>query len=329
MMDKPTVSVILPVYNCELYIYDAVQSILNQSFTNFELIIIDDCSTDATVAIINSFKDSRIRLIVKEKNSGYTDSLNYAITICKGDFIARMDGDDISLPERFQKQVDFLNANKDVIMCGTGIQIMDSDKILFHPSSHDDIKVKLCFSNAFFHPTVMFKKDALVEHNYDKNFEPAEDYDLWTRLIFKGKLSNIKEVLLQYRVHPNQISNYKNEIQQKASTISQLRMFQVLFDNQILDMELFKKAFKYKPTGEIPDLKSTLDFFNQIKFKNRLLKIYKEKNFESQLKIVRTNFLKKYITANGFSLKYSLSYLKYCNFSDLYEVIGITKRLKK
>lgn len=321
MMDKPTVSVILPVYNCELYIYDAVQSILNQSFTNFELIIIDDCSTDATVAIINSFKDSRIRLIVKEKNSGYTDSLNYAISICKGEFIARMDGDDISLPERFQKQVDFLNANKDVIMCGTGIQIMDSDKLLFHPSSHDAIKVKLCFSNAFFHPTVMFRKDVFAHFHYNKEFEPAEDYDLWAQLVFKGKVMNIDEVLLKYRVHTNQISNYKNEIQINAMTIAQLRMFQMLFENETIEMELYKQAFKYNAISSISEFKSVMNLFKKIQSNNNQLGIYKKNIFNSELQKSRINFLKNYYVKNGFSFKDILTYLSTISLFDVLEII--------
>lgn len=323
------ISVLLPVYNCQEYIYEAVQSILNQTYSNFELIIIDDCSTDNTVKIIKEFNDERIRLVVKEKNSGYTDSLNYAVTISNGEFIARMDGDDISLPERFAKQINFFETNADALVCGTAIQIIDSHKILKHPTSNDEIKVKLCFSNSFYHPTMMFKRQVLVDNKYDKNFEPAEDYDLWTKLIFKMKMFNLDEVLLNYRVHANQISNYKQEMQLNSGAISQLRMFQILFETKVIDFELFKIAFKEQPTSSTSDLKRALHFFNEIKSNNKRLKIYSEIKFENQLDKVRTNFLKNYIRSNGFSFKYILSYLIFCNFKDFYKAIGIKKRFKK
>lgn len=107
MNTKPFISVLMPVYNCENYIREAVESILNQTYANFEFIIIDDASTDQTVAIIQSYKDKRIHLVVKPKNSGLTNSLNYGLTIAKGKYIARMDGDDISLPNRFQNKLKF------------------------------------------------------------------------------------------------------------------------------------------------------------------------------------------------------------------------------
>ena len=321
------ISVILPVYNCQEYIFDAVQSILNQTYTNFELLIIDDCSTDETVKVIKSFNDERINLILKEKNSGYTDSLNYGITISKGDFIARMDGDDISFPERFQKQIDFLQANEDIILCGTGIKIIDSTQFLRHPSSHEDIKVKLCFSNAFYHPTVMFKSKTLEENNYDKNFEPAEDYDLWTKLVFKGKVANLNEILLNYRIHPNQISNYKKEIQLEAATISQMRMFQILLVNETINIEHFKVAFKFTQTNKKEDLINTFQLFNKIKKKNKVLKIYNEPNFEKSLKNVRINFLRNFIKS-GFSIKHLSIYMNYFTFYDIASLLNITKRLK-
>lgn len=326
MTESPIISVIMPVYNCEKYVGEAVQSILNQTFTDFELLIVDDCSTDATVSIIKSISDARINLIRKEKNSGYTDSLNYAITIAKGKYIARMDGDDISLPNRFQRQVEYLNAHQDVILCGTGIQIIDSDKILKHPVNHEDIKVKLCFSNAIFHPSVMGRTEAFSEYKYNKEFEPAEDYDLWTRLVFAGKLANIDEVLLDYRVHPNQISNYKNDVQMNASLIAQMRMFQVLSENEKIEKELFQRAFKNHSVNSIEEFESTMDFFKRIQVSNNKLQVYKADYFNSELKKSRINFLKSYFSKNGFPVRHLVTFLKCISLSD---VLGILKTLKK
>ncbi|MBN8641827.1 MAG: glycosyltransferase [Flavobacteriales bacterium] len=321
MTHSPIISVILPVYNCEKYVSEAVQSVLNQTFTDFELLIIDDCSTDATVSIIQSFSDQRINLILKEKNSGYTDSLNYAISIAKGKYIARMDGDDICLDTRFQKQIEVMNADEEVILCGTAIQIIDSEKILKHPINHDDIKVKLCFSNAFFHPTVMFRKDVFAQFHYNKEFEPAEDYDLWTQLVFKGKVMNIDEVLLKYRVHANQISNYKNDIQINAMTIAQLRMFQMLFENETIALELYKQAFKYNAINSISEFKAVINLFKKIQINNNQLGIYKKSNFNTELQKCRINFLKNYFVKNKVSIKNFFSFLSIISLFDILEII--------
>ncbi len=329
MMQSPIISVILPVYNCEKYVYEAVQSVLNQTYTDFELLIIDDCSTDQTVSIIKSFSDERIQLIIKEKNSGYTDSLNYGITIAKGAFIARMDGDDICLPNRFQKQIEAMNANKEVILCGTGIQIIDSDRVLKHPTNHDDIKVKLCFSNTFFHPTVMFRKEAFADLNYNREFEPAEDYDLWTRLVFKGKLMNSDEVLLQYRVHSNQISNYKNEVQKNASAIAQLRMFQVLINDETIDLKLFKQAFKWHDVSAIDDFKSVMQLYYKIQHQNNQQKVYNCADFNKKLREYRITFLKFFFVKNGFHLKHLPSYFSSIKCLDFLILLNPFKKFKK
>ena len=321
MTHSPIISVILPVYNCEKYVSEAVQSVLNQTFADFELLIIDDCSTDATVSIIQSFSDQRINLILKEKNSGYTDSLNYAISIAKGKYIARMDGDDICLDTRFQKQIEVMNADEEVILCGTAIQIIDSEKILKHPINHDDIKVKLCFSNAFFHPTVLFRKDVFAQFHYNKEFEPAEDYDLWTQLVFKGKVMNIDEVLLKYRVHANQISNYKNDIQINAMTIAQLRMFQMLFENETIALELYKQAFKYNAINSISEFKAVINLFKKIQINNNQLGIYKKSNFNTELQKCRINFLKNYFVKNKVSIKNFFSFLSIISLFDILEII--------
>jgi glycosyltransferase involved in cell wall biosynthesis len=279
------------------------------------------------VEIIKSLNDDRIQLIQKPKNTGYTNSLNFGIQIAKGEYIARMDGDDISLPTRFEKQVAFLQLTNDASLCGSAIQIIRTNKILKHPTANDEIKLKLCFSNSFYHPTMMFKKSILVENNYDENFEPAEDYDLWTKLIFKMKMYNMEEVLLKYRIHDNQISNRKQELQLKSAAISQMRMFQVLFDSKI-DLELFAITFNVKPTIKISDLKAGLIFFKEIKANNAILKIYHKLNFEKQIDSLKINFIKNFIKNNDFTLNNFLNYLRYFEFSDLL-ILGGFKKMNK
>ncbi|HET7897217.1 MAG TPA: glycosyltransferase, partial [Flavisolibacter sp.] len=185
----PVVTVLLPTYNCEHYVRDSLQSILDQTFTDFELLVIDDASTDRTVEVIRELKDPRIQLIQKQKNSGYTDSLNQGIALARGRYIARMDADDISLPTRFEKQVNFLASHNDVAVCGTWYMEIPNNHIAKLPTEHEDIKVAMLENNQLCHPSVMFKKDFFLAHHlsYKREFESAEDYELWTRLIAFGK----------------------------------------------------------------------------------------------------------------------------------------------
>lgn len=230
MLSSPIITVLMPVYNCELYIREAVDSILNQTFTDFEFLIIDDASTDETVAIIKTYNDSRIQLIQKPANSGYTNSLNHGLKIAKGKYIARMDGDDISLPERFVKQVDFLEANQDVVLCGTNFSIIGTDKVINLPQKNKEIKLALLKGNCIAHPSVMIRNQTLQQFSilYDSNTEPAEDYDLWVRLLETGKLFNLQEELLNYRVHNTQVSK-KRELQQIQSALeSRLKLLKYL-----------------------------------------------------------------------------------------------------
>jgi glycosyltransferase involved in cell wall biosynthesis len=224
MLSNPKITVLMPVYNCELYIQEAVDSILNQTFTDFEFLIIDDASTDETVAIIKTYNDPRIQLIQKPENSGYTNSLNHGLSIARGEYIARMDGDDISLPERFAKQVAFLDANQDVILCGTFYSIIGTERVVTVPENFEEIKIEMLWGCCVGHPTVMIRKCILDKFSiiYDVKKEPAEDYDLWCRLLSIGKLHNLQEVLLNYRVHNSQVS--KKRIDQQINTAVETRI---------------------------------------------------------------------------------------------------------
>jgi glycosyltransferase involved in cell wall biosynthesis len=318
----PKVSVILPVYNCEQYILESVQSVLNQSFFDFELLIIDDCSTDNTLAIINEFKDSRIKLILKEKNTGYTDSLNYAISIAKGQYIARMDGDDICLPNRFEKQVAFLDENPKIILCGSAIQIIGTSTILRHPTIYEDIKIKLCFGNSFYHPSVMGRIEVFQANPYDKTYEPAEDYDLWTRIAFQGELANLEEVLLWYRVHENQVSTAKSEYQTTVGYASQYRMFKPL--NLNYDESIYKIMHK---TFKLQEQYITLDFENSLLFLDALLKanyelqVYDKTLFYHKIQSIKLNFLRVYFKRGDINVFKMFMYLRYISFKEISKLI--------
>lgn len=203
------ISVILPVYNCEKYISSAIKSILTQSFSNFEFIILNDGSTDRTREIIESISDPRIKLINKQ-NTGYVDSLNYGIRLAQSELIARMDADDIALPKRFELQ--FKNFTPDMAVLGGQFNILTEygtiKKAKPLPLDHKNILNNLLTGKpSIIHPSVMINKDLLLKAGmYDEKMMPAEDHDLWLRISCLGKLSNIPIKVLNLRKHNNNIS---------------------------------------------------------------------------------------------------------------------------
>jgi glycosyltransferase involved in cell wall biosynthesis len=215
--DTPTVSVLMCVFNGEKYLREAIDSILCQTFTDFEFIIINDKSTDRSVDIIRSYADPRIRLYSNESNIGLTKSLNKGIDLAKGKYIARMDADDISLPDRLATQVEFMESNPHIGVCGTWFELFgDSNSIVSHPINHDEIILKFFNQNAIGHPTVIIKTSVLHENRYNEQYITTQDYELWTRLAISGfKFHNIPSVLLRYRWHNQNISKEKAHITTK------------------------------------------------------------------------------------------------------------------
>jgi len=211
---SPLVSVLIPVHNGERYLREAIESMLNQTYRNLEIIIIDDGSTDQTASVANRFSDSRIRFINQPVNIGLVATLNNGIQHCSGEFIARMDADDVSEPERIEKQVKFLLEHPDIGLLGTAIRVI-AERQRLRPvyTNPDEIKSRLLYGNPINHPTVMIRTSTLGVHRYDPSFIHAEDYELWCRMKKTVRLSNLPEALLQYRSHPQQISRTAGEVQ--------------------------------------------------------------------------------------------------------------------
>lgn len=301
MSDIPKISVLMPVYNCELYIQAAVESILNQTYTDFEFLIIDDASTDATLSIIKSYTDSRIKIIEKPVNSGYTNSLNYGLTIAKGKYIARMDGDDISYPERFAKQITFLDANPDVVVCGTTYKIVGNDKKIRLPEKHNEIAIGFLKGNCISHPSVMIRKECLDTFliQYDTSKEPAEDYHLWIQLLVYGKLCNLPDVLLEYRVYGNQVSKKRAIVQKKSDIAAKFRMFQYLniawnsIEREFLERQFGKtEPITFKDLEVFKQIQYKLEKANQVIafFENQLFQLYL---IDLEADVLRKCFLKQ------------------------------------
>jgi glycosyltransferase involved in cell wall biosynthesis len=212
----PLVSVVMPVYNSSLYIKEAIMSILEQSYEHFEFLIYDDGSTDNSVEIIKSIKDSRIKLFTQPFNTGYVKHLNDGIKESSGDFIARMDADDIANPERLTIQVQFLLDNPEIGVCGSYVEVIGTSADYGSvPLNDDDIRIAMMSYCPLWHPTVMFRKSVLIDHNilYDEGYLYSEDYELWTRLACVTKLANLGIPLLKYRIHKAQVSSTKLDIQ--------------------------------------------------------------------------------------------------------------------
>lgn len=218
-MNKPKISVIMPNYNGEKYLVEAIESILNQTYRDFEFIIIDDGSTDNSVKIIKKYaqKDKRIKLLTNKKNLGLIKSLNKGLKIAKGKYIARMDSDDISLPKRLDIQFNFLEGNKNIFLLGTSFEFIDSEGgKLFNKINNynsDIILKKMKEKSMVHHPTVMFRNEKSVYYREKAIY--CEDRDLWLRLLRKGKkMRVIPDILLKYRIRKESICNSKNSQQQ-------------------------------------------------------------------------------------------------------------------
>jgi glycosyltransferase involved in cell wall biosynthesis len=205
----PKVSVLMPVYNGATYLPEAIESVLNQTFNDFEFLIIDDGSSDGSQEIVSRYRDERIRFFQNPSNLGQTRTLNKGLELAKGDYVARQDQDDISLLNRFKVQVEFLNNNPDVgVVSSATIFINATGKTRFMlniPSTDVEIRWRLLTRNVFAHPAIMLRRDSLVKvgYYYDPRFYYAQDYDLWTRLIKETRGANISLPLVKYRVHSN------------------------------------------------------------------------------------------------------------------------------
>lgn len=212
MNKKLKVSVLMSVYNGEMYLKEAIESILKQTYKNFEFLIIDDASTDSSLKIIKSFKDKRIKVFRNKNNLGLTKSLNIGIKLAKYKYIARMDADDISLKDRLKKQVLYLEEHPDCLLVATKVRVIDSSgnpglpwEADFTFSESKSIKAYLPIDNCIAHPSVMFRKDDFGLYNED--YKNSQDYAKWLELVLKGYiLEKLDEELLLYRIHKNSIT---------------------------------------------------------------------------------------------------------------------------
>jgi glycosyltransferase involved in cell wall biosynthesis len=327
-MTSPVISVIMSVYNGSAYLKDAIESILYQTYTNFEFIIINDASTDDSLKIIESYTDERLVLKTNDKNLGLTKSLNKGISLAKGKYIARMDCDDISLPERFQKQFSFFQENEDITVCGTNYQFIGGSTSNL-PLDNDTLKIKLFQGkNLIAHPSVMFRREIFDDHNieYDESVKYAQDFKLWVDISQKFKIANVVEPLLKYRVHNQQISSTKPNQQKKVVMSVCIDQLVTLVKNPTSDnIKLHKLFVNEAEVKSVKDLSSLQNWVNRLIAENNKKKVYDTVIFKYQLlnslKAIKVKyFTKNYLRTKSYSTKllptfFSIRYQVYKHYS--------------
>ena len=218
MNQNPLVSILLPAYNAEKFIIEAINSITNQTYNNLEIIVINDGSTDTTEEKVNNINDDRIKLINNEFNLGLIETLNKGIGFCNGKYIARMDADDISYLDRIELQVQKMEESDEFGICGTWFETFNksqSSGVSKYKSSNDEIQIHLLYQIHLCHGTAMFRKEVFDYFKFDKKYAHAEDFELWSRIKTIYKMTNIPKVLYRVNRHGNNVSILNNDIQTK------------------------------------------------------------------------------------------------------------------
>jgi glycosyltransferase involved in cell wall biosynthesis len=283
----------MPVYNCVTYIEEAVNSVLNQTFIDFEFIIIDDGSTDGTTDVLKKNTDSRIKFVFKKKNQGVSCAVNDGFRLAKGKYIARMDGDDISLKNRFEKQIGILENNPEIFICGSLFQYLGGiNNIIGHKERHGEIITELLISCSICMGASMFRRKELSKYFYDENKNSGEDYDFWTKVAWLGEMYNVQEVLLLYRVHPNQASIAHKPRQILDDIEIRLYLFKKInYDTKIYKDELISKMLLLNQPITIKEFDLFLKWLNRIVVLNGRSKAFPQKELKKVLNRIKRKIL--------------------------------------
>jgi glycosyltransferase involved in cell wall biosynthesis len=262
----PEVSIIMPVYNAEAFIKETIDSILSQTFTNFELLALNDGSTDRSAEIIQAYNDPRVKYI--RCSHDFISTLNHGIEIALGKYIARMDHDDLMMPERLQKQYEFMEKHPEISACGGCMQTFGNySKTVNVLTDHNDIILRMLLCNPMANPTGFIRKSILIDHNirHESGYSFADDYKLWTEIAKVGRLANIPEVLTKYRVSSEQATAKNYESMMKASNRIQYEMLYFFLEN-FIPVEEFGKMVSKKLLPCIGKLKINNFFSKDVYF---------------------------------------------------------------
>ncbi len=360
MVFAEKISVVMPTYNTQISILrEAVDSILNQTFSDFEFIIIDDGSANDTYEYLKSIPDERIKIIKNDTNIGITKSLNIGFRAARGKYIARMDSDDIAFPDRFEKQYAFMESHPDVFVCGSNV-LFFKDRALPEIKPADQTKkqytfikkkdfrrkesteivnckvedmesyrVRMIFTNPGpVHPTAFFNHEKLIQYHIEYNEELvyAQDYDLWMRISSFGQICTLQEVLLYYRVHSGQISKARREKQIECDQMTQRKLLEQLLDN-VSEEDLsfhYKHSCGYYSNAKISP--RAVQWYGRILSANRERKIYDHKKLVQYIDRIKTGLIIQTYTQDMRKIEKGRLLFQYMPFSTaLKTIVSIIK----
>ena len=269
---NPLVSILMPVYNTAPYLKEAIDSILSQTFKDFELIVLNDCSPDNADEILDTYNDTRIVRYKGERNMGLSNVLNAGMDMARGKYIARMDSDDISLPNRLEIQVKYMEEHPDIDLCSCGMKMFGAkDDVWIRDADPEKVKVTALFFSPILHASSIWRKESFDRNGlrFRQEMVPAEDYDMWCRALSKGlKLVNLPNVLYRYRIHPSQATTHTEKSRLKCREIQQEYMKDVLPTLSNKNREAF-------PKKKLPIFLANLKdgYFDKIILAKRLIKM--------------------------------------------------------
>jgi len=301
---QPKMSIVMAVYNGKKYLKDAIDSVLQQSFTNYEFIIVDDCSTDSTPSIISLYNDNRIRYIRNKENLGQTPSLNIALKISKGKYIARIDGDDIYIQDKLKIQYYFMEKNPDVAVCGTAGERIDENGnqsgFRLYPQDPKDIYFRIFYQSPINHVSVIMRRSVVIDNGgYDEKYPYCADFALWSKLIKNNyKIVNLPNLLVQYRVFEDSLGaiNKVGPSGNEAVNIIHSNISEKL-NIKISRKECWNIIYMLWPTSGI-DLPDILNAYNILKRISQI--VYKKQVPVRILLFLNTHLLKSLIKRNLF-----------------------------
>lgn len=291
----------MPTNNVAPYVKEAVESVLQQTYNDFELLVIDDCSSDETISVVHEINDPRIHIVKNKKNVGLAENLNRGLSLIETEYVARMDGDDIALPHWLQSEVDFLDKHPEVGVCGGGAQRFGTSQSLVRlPEWHDDIAANMLFECSILVPTI--RMSIIREHNlcYCTDAFPAEDYRFWADCLKVTRLHNIPDTLFRYRMHPTQICTARRKEQNDKVALVQQLMLKT-FNPKVTDKDL-----EFFTTHFFAPIIDRDDFMQRQQFASRILL---PKQLHNRLRQILYNTIVQRYFSEGYTPRAYLHYL--------------------
>ena len=318
-MSVPLLSVIMPVYNAGDFVAQAIQSILDQTYGDFELIIINDGSTDKSKTVIKSFDDGRIKYFENEKNSGIVFSRNRGLKLAKGEYVGMFDADDIAYPEKFKEQILFLEENKDFGMVGSWAKFIDekgkrlpgSWKLKASPKM---IPAIMLFKNYFLQSAVLYRKECISKFSFRDGFDILEDYLIWLEITRDYKAWNLQEYMVDYRIYGGGVTKkHSKEKLEKEKKVFWLQLMELGIDATGRELDLHLLIRNDKPVTDIETLKAIENWLLKIIYRNEDLEVYK---YKMLIRVVFDRWAKVCYKASGLHFKMLYRFLN----SDLFSL---------